>query len=151
MDEVSSKILGFFSLIAAWIFPFVIASLPSEISHIYFIYPASVVILLVLSYCLFCNIHYPFIFVTGLLINNYLVNSMFHTYFNVYYDLYLIQLVLGTILVLGGNYTRKFFTAMLSPLQEFLKIIGLRVNISPIAAVLSFPLLVISFKILKSF
>lgn len=147
MNNIKSKIIGIIVLVFAYVFIFLSAYSNLEIFNSVnpnFLDPRTIIFILLLgvSYSLLHQKNYPTQAVLSVLIVEMLVYLMKHSY-SVEIEIITLNFLVAPFLVIGGNYTEKFFRFILSPIQNFLASIGLNFTIPVIAGILFFPICLI--------
>lgn len=141
MNSKVPRILGLLLLLPIWYYAshpilpdkWIIESIPIRVLLI--------VLALGLSYSILHKQDYPVQAISSLLIAEYILYQLkAEDYYRTEIWIGFLTLRIGTLLVLAGENGAKFFCFILSPIQNFLRNIGINVTIPVIAGILVIPI-----------
>lgn len=141
---VLKKIIGILILIPIWFYaanPIIPGGFVSASPEDYTVKGTVTLLVLGLSYCLFNNKDYPVKFILTAIISNLIAYKLkINDDSQAGEVIYTMNLYIGVILVLTGNYGINFFIAILTPIQLFLESVKINLPMSIIAGILIFPI-----------
>lgn len=140
MNSKVPRIVGLLLLLPIWYYAnhpilpdkWIIESIPIRVLLI--------VLALGLSYSILHRQDYPVQAISSLLIAEYILHRLKEDYDKTDPWIGFLTLYLGILLVLAGEHGARFFCFILSPIQNFLRNIGINVTIPVIAGILVIPI-----------
>lgn len=150
MSKIVSITSGILTLIGVWYFPFVVsADVPANNEIEILISLCLVTLGMGLAYSFLYQKNYPVQVILVILVVEFILYQIFGQrtqQIAFVARIYLINLLLGTVLVIFGSIIGKAVTFILSPVQKIFQSIGLNFSIPVTAGILSF---IISFVLLS--
>lgn len=137
MNKITWKLLGILVLVIIWKFPLKPEYLGVNTILFSIFY---IILLLGISYSIYNKEGYPIKAVVSSLIAFFIIHqtkSRAHAFAP--QVMYLFNLYVGTVLVLGGQFTVKTFRFILSPVKNYINNLGLTIPIPIIANILLIP------------
>ena len=141
MNSKVPRIVGLLLLVPVWYSAFNPIFPDGQLVENVLLHIFLIVLILGLSYSILHRQDYPVQAIVTILIAEFIVYKLkTENFYRADMWLGVFDLYLGTILVLAGENGAKFFCFILSPIQNFLRNIGINVSIPIIAGVLVIPI-----------
>ena len=141
MNSRVPRIIGLFILIPIWYYAFNPIVPEQVIFDNIYIRGTLTISAFGFSYSILHRKDYPVQAILTLLVAEFIVHRLkVEDYHGTGMWIYSLNLRVGTLLVLAGEYGSKFFCFVLSPIQNFLRSIGIKATIPVIAGILIIPI-----------